>query len=239
VKIDVAFTSGERGGPAVNDRTAVVIDVLRATSTIVHALVNGAKHVLPVATVAEAVAKKNELGRDTALLCGERNAEPIPGFDLGNAPAEFTPETVSGLTLVMTTTNGTPALLSTSGARVCLVASLLNVSAVARRIVEIGDDVTIICAGREGRFALEDAVCAGILVRRIREARKSGVQLDDGARAALVLAGRARNLRATLKRSAAGRALYELGRGDDVTFCAQVDLHDAVPVFEQYRIELT
>ncbi|MEO5510319.1 MAG: 2-phosphosulfolactate phosphatase [Longimicrobiales bacterium] len=239
MKIDVAFTAGESGGSALTDRTAVVIDVLRATSTIVHALVNGAKHVLPVGTVAEAAMKKNELGRDTALLCGERGAEPIPGFDLGNAPAEFTAEAVGGRMLVMTTTNGTPALVATSGAKICLVAALLNVDAVARRIIEIGNDVTIVCAGREGRFALEDAVCAGVLVQRLRTARRVPLQLDDGAHAALTLASRSRDMRATLRRSAAGRALRELGRGDDVTFCAQVDLHDAVPVFEQYRIELS
>ncbi len=239
MRIDVAFTPGERGGPAVSGRTAVVVDVLRATSTIVHALVNGAKHIIPVATVAEAAMKKNELGRDTALLCGERGAEPIPGFDLGNAPPEFTADVVGGRTLVMTTTNGTPALLSATGASICLVAALLNVDAVTRRIIEIGDDVMIICSGREGSFALEDAVCAGVLVHRVRAGSGRKPSLDDGAVAAMVLAGRSRDLGATLRRSAAGRALHRLGRGEDVTFCAQLDLHDAVPVFGQHRIELS
>ncbi len=239
MRIDVAFTAGERGGSAVSGRTAVVVDVLRATSTIVHALVNGAKHVIPVATVAEAAVKKNELGRDTALLCGERGGDPISGFDLGNSPPQFTRDVVAGRTLVMTTTNGTPALLSTSGARTCLVASLLNVDAVARRIVQLGNDVIIVCSGREGHFALEDAVCAGILVHRVRTAGGVRLRLDDGARAAITLAGHSQDLETTLLRSAAGRDLRRLGRGNDVTFCAQLDLHDAVPVFEQHRIELS
>jgi 2-phosphosulfolactate phosphatase len=239
VKVDVAFTSSERGSPAVNGRTAVVVDVLRATSTIVHALVNGARNVIPVATVAEAAMKKNELGRDTALLCGERGAEPIPGFDLGNSPLEFTPDVVADRTLVMTTTNGTPALLAASGASACLVASLLNVDAVVRRIADLDNDLLIVCAGREGRFALEDAVCAGVLVQRLRTTRRAVLKLDDGARAAVALASRSRDIAGTLRRSAAGRALTRLGRSDDVTFCAQLDVHDAVPVFEQYRIELS
>lgn len=238
MRIDVAFTANERGSPAVSGRTAVVLDVLRATSTIVHALVNGAKRVIPVAAVEEAVAKKNELGRDTALLCGERGGEMIPGFDLGNSPLEFTRDAVAGRTLVMTTTNGTPALLAATGAGACLIAALLNVEAVAQRVVERGDDVLILCAGREGRFALEDAVCAGVLVQRVRAVGRAPLRLDDGARAAITLAGRGTSLETTLRRSAAGRGLRRIGRGDDIAFCAQLDLHNVVPVFEQHRIEL-
>jgi 2-phosphosulfolactate phosphatase len=238
VRIDVAFTANERGSPAVSGRTAVVLDVLRATSTIVEALVNGARRIIPFSTVEEAVAKKNELGRDAALLCGERGGEKIPGFDLGNSPLEMTREAVSGRTLVMTTTNGTPALLAASGASVCLIAALLNVHAVAERVMDHGNDVLILCAGREGRFALEDAVCAGVLVQRLRAVGRAPLRLDDGARAAVTLAGRG-TLEATLQRSAAGRALRHIGRGDDVTFCAQLDLHAVVPVFEQHRIELS
>jgi 2-phosphosulfolactate phosphatase len=220
--------------------TAIVLDVLRATSTIVEALVNGARRVIPVRSVEEAVAKKNEIGRDGALLCGEREAKPIPGFDLGNSPLEMTSDAVSGRALVMTTTNGTPALLSTAGAGVCLIGSLLNVSAVAQRAVERGTDVLIVCAGREGRFALEDAVGAGILVQRIRTIGRVPLRLDDGARAAVALATRnAGNLTAILQRTAAGRALRRLGRNEDIAYCAQLDVHTAVPVFEQHRIELS
>ena len=238
MRIEVAFTASERGSPAAGGRTAVVLDVLRATSTIVEALVNGARRVIPVGTVEEAVAKKNELGRDAALLCGERGGRPIPGFDLGNSPLEFTADAVTGRALVMTTTNGTPALLSTTGAGVCLIGALLNVEAVAQRVADHGNDVLIVCAGREGRFAIEDAVCAGVLVQRIRAVGRAPLRLDDGARAAITLAGRG-DLTRTLQRSAAGRALRRIGRGDDIAFCAQLDRHAVVPVFEQHRIELS
>ena len=238
MKIHVAFTSSERGPLSTAGHTSVVLDVLRATSTIVHALVNGAPRVIPVASVEDAVKRKEEIGRDASLLCGERDALPIPGFDLGNSPEEFTTEAVDGRALIMTTTNGTPALLSTAGSAATLVGSLLNVGAVARHVIALGNDVLIVCAGREGRFALEDACAAGVLAERIAATRR--VRLDDGGRAAVTLAGRyGRNLELALKRSAAGRALSRLGRGRDVTFCAQLDLHDVVPVYENYRIELS
>ncbi len=240
MNVEVTFTAGELGSLANSSRTAVVIDVLRATTTIVHALVNGARRVIPARTVEEAVARRVELGRDAALLCGERDAQPIPGFDLGNSPAEFTSEAVAGRALIMTTTNGTSALLASSAAHRTLIGAFVNAEAVAKRVLELGDDVLIVCAGREGRFATEDACCAGLLTHRLGKLGGRRLHTDDAARAAMALARRGmRNLTATLSRSAAGRALHRLGRDADIAFCAQIDLHDVVPVFEQHRIELS
>jgi 2-phosphosulfolactate phosphatase len=235
VRLDVAFTPAEVRGTTAR-RTMVVIDVLRATSTIIHALANGAKSVLPVATVEEAARMAEQIGRDAVLLCGERDTQPIRGFQLGNAPEEFTPERVGGKTLIMTTTNGTPALLATSGAERVYVAALLNVSAVARRLVEETDEALIICAGRESAFALEDALCAGRIVRHVRAA---GVPVtgNDAAAAALRLSSQPPAAR-TLGRTAAGRRLRELGRLQDVIFCAREDVHDVVPILHEHRITL-
>jgi 2-phosphosulfolactate phosphatase len=100
--------------------------------------------------------------------------------------------------------------------------------------------VLIVCAGREGRFAIEDAVSAGFLTQRIRAVGKIPLRLDDGARAAITLAARSHgDAAAILQRSAAGRALRRIGRGEDIQFCSQVDRHAVVPVFEQHRIELS
>ena len=137
MRIEVTFTVGELSSLPASGRTAVVIDVLRATTTIVHALVNGARRVIPAKTVEEAVSKRVELGRDAALLCGERDAQPIPGFDLGNSPSEFTREKVADRALIMTTTNGTPALLAAGAAHVTLIAAFANVEAVAKRIRDL------------------------------------------------------------------------------------------------------
>jgi 2-phosphosulfolactate phosphatase len=235
VRLDVAFTPAEVRGTATR-HTVVVIDVLRATSTIIHALVNGARSVVPVASVEDAARKADQIGRDAVLLCGERDSEPIRGFQLGNAPEEFTAERVGGKTLIMTTTNGTPALLAAHGAERVYVGALINLSAVARRIVEEADDALLLCSGRDGAFALEDALCAGRIVQRIREAN-GGVTGNDAAAAALRLAAQPATAR-TLARTAAGRRLREIGRGADVVFCAREDVHDAVPLLDGHRITL-
>jgi 2-phosphosulfolactate phosphatase len=235
VRLDVAFTPAEVRGSGFRG-TAVVIDVLRATSSITHALVNEARSVLPVATVEDAARTAERLGRDAVLLCGERDCSPISGFHLGNAPGDFTTDRVGGRTLVMTTTNGTPALLSIHGAARVYVGSLLNVGAVARRLLEDGRDALLVCAGREGAFALEDALCAGRIIRRVHEL-DGGATGNDAAAAAMSLAERPVTAR-TLARTAAGRRLRELGRGDDIIFCAREDLHDVVPHLDEHRITL-
>jgi 2-phosphosulfolactate phosphatase len=233
VKLAVAFTPAEvRSAGAL--RAVVVIDVLRATSTIVHALANGARSVLPVGSVEDAARMADQLGRDAVLLCGERDCQPIRGFQLGNSPAEFTTERVSGKTLIMTTTNGTVALLAAAGAERVYVGSLLNAGAVARRLAETGEDALLLCAGREGAFALEDAICAGRIIRRVQEqaAVRSG---NDAADAALRLSAKAPSVR-RLAHTAAGRRLRELGFGQDVAFCAQEDRYEVVPLFAEHRI---
>ena len=217
-------------------RTVVVIDVLRATSTITHALVEGARSVIPVAGVDEAARKADQLGRDAVLLCGERDAVPIRGFDLGNSPLEFTRERVAGRTLLMTTTNGTAALLAATGAQAVYVAALLNVTAVADRILTENTDTLLLCAGREGAFAAEDAACAGRIARLVRRAVPR-LQGNDAMRAATTLARRPVTP-AMLAATAAGTRLREIGRRDDLVFCAREDLHNVVPVFDGHRIQL-
>ena len=236
MRLDVAFTPAEARTAGAGGRTVVVIDVLRATSTIIHALVNGARSVIPIAGVEEAARKAEQLGRDAVLLCGERDAEPIRGFHLGNSPLEFTGERVAGQTLLMTTTNGTAALLAAAGADAIYVAALLNVSAVAQRILTEKADTLLLCAGREGAFAAEDAACAGRIARLVRRALPR-LQGNDAMRAATTLASRAVTP-TMLAATAAGRRLRDIGRRDDLAFCAQEDLHNVVPVFDGHRIQL-
>lgn len=235
MRLDVAFTPAEMRNVA-GKPVVVVVDVLRATSTMVHALANGARSLLPAASVEEAARRADQLGRDAVLLCGERDAQPIRGFQLGNSPAEFTAERVGGKILVMTTTNGTPALLTASSAQRVLVGSLLNAGAVARRIVELGEDTLLVCAGRDGHFAVEDAICAGRIIRRVQESARP-VLGNDAAGAARRLGSRAATA-GTLGRTAAGRHLREAGFADDIAFCAQEDLHDVVPILDEHRIRL-
>lgn len=238
MRLDVYFTpSPLRGDPP--DR-AVVIDVLRATSTVVEALANGAREVLPVATVDDATRIARDIGRDSALLCGERGGRPIDGFDLGNAPTEVLPERVDGATLVMTTSNGTRALLAVAGrwggdGTAVLVGSLLNLSAVARTLAEPDGSVAIVCAGRDGRFGLDDAGCAGALIRAL-EALGVDPTLNDAGRAARGIVDNGAAMASFLTGTEAGRHLVALGRAGDVELCAHVDRRDVVPRLQDSKI---
>ena len=240
MRINVYFTPAELGASELAGRTVVVIDVLRATSTLVEALANGARSVFPVQTTDEAVRLAQALGREDVLLCGERRCLKIPGFDLGNSPLEFTAERVAGKVLVMTTTNGTPALTACAGAKQVLVASLLNLGAVVEELAAAGEDeVEIVCAGRERRFALEDALCAGMIAVRLRSRLERVPRTNDAAAVAMSLARRgAGRTERWLARSAAGRQLRESGLADDVAYCAAVDRHAVVPRLKERQVSL-
>jgi 2-phosphosulfolactate phosphatase len=224
------FSPAEVEAAAVSDATAVVIDVIRATSTIVEALAAGAKGIYPTLSTEEALRLATSLGREDTLLCGERRGLKIGGFDLGNSPREFTPDQVRGRRLVMTTTNGTRAFLAAQGAGRILALSLMNLSAAAAS-VRGTERITVICAGKEERFSMDDALCAGIFLLEVlgpTEAR-GGVDLNDQSRAALTLAEAHLPDEAFLRETAAGAALVEIGLGDDLALCAERDRHSFVP----------
>ncbi len=241
MKIDIAFTPITIGPGDLSGRTVVVVDILRATTTIAVALANGAKAVLPAATTEEALRIAQNLERDAVILAGERKSERIPGFALGNSPAEFTPEAVSGKTIVMSTTNGTAAFAAAQGAREIIACAAVNFSAVAERCraaVEEHGDLIILCAGSERRFALEDAFAAGRLAKALLpEGGARAADVTDSVIASLELArhygerwGRA------LKASAHGRELAALGFKADLDACAAQDTHPVIPLYADRRI---
>lgn len=254
MKLNVFFTPAELAGHS-GAGAFVVLDVIRATSTIVTALEHGARSVFPVRTADDAARLAQNLGRDAVILCGERKGLPIEGFDLGNSPLEFTDDIVADKALVMTTTNGTNALLAAAELpgpkaaddataqdrerqRRVLVGSFLNLGAVAAAVAGEAQ-VTVVCAGKEGRFALEDAVCAGALIQRIEESSDGSAELNDSGDAAVALAKRfTRSVPALLKRTAAGQAIAEIGLADDLAFVAQIDCYQGVPVFDDRKITL-
>jgi 2-phosphosulfolactate phosphatase len=238
MRLDVFLTPGELTPGEIAERTTVVIDVLRATSTIVEALAAGAKSIYPAASIEEAIRLANTFGRDGVLLVGERRCLPIEGFDLGNSPREFTPERVAGKTLVMSTTNGTHALSLTAGAARVLIAALLNLDAIVDDLVRSKADPVIVCSGRERHFALEDAVCAGEIARRVIEEREGAWQMNDGAMAALALARKYTLGEELFTQTAAGAAIADAGLAEDLAFCAQVNRYGSIPVFRDRHITL-
>jgi 2-phosphosulfolactate phosphatase len=226
--IDVYFTTGEVEPTAFQEATAVVIDVVRATTSMVEALANGAKGIFPTTSTEEAVKLASSLGREDTLLCGERKGIKIEGFDLGNSPSEYTPEVVGGKRLVMKTTNGTGAFAHAQEADRIFACSLTNLSAVAEALVGV-ERLVVQCAGRQDRFALEDAVCAGHLLKKLLGPKGGDAALNDGALASLALTKGIRLGRAFLARTWAGRSLDNIGLSADLKICADVDRHAIVP----------
>jgi 2-phosphosulfolactate phosphatase len=238
MKIDVYFTPLGLTAGDLTGRGVVVIDVLRATSTIVTALSAGAKAVVPAATSEEAVRLTANIEKDGIVLAGERRMVKIEGFGLGNSPREMTPEAVRGKTIFLATTNGTPALVAAQGGEPVLVAAALNFSAVAERarllFAERGD-LVLICAGREKQFALEDAYTAGRLIKAVKKGARK-VVLNDAAQVSLDLAGQQGGWQDAFDASEAARQLAVAGLGDDVAYCARPDRFHVVPVYAERRI---
>ena len=213
MRVHVAFTPAE----TVRAPVAVVVDVLRATSTIVQALASGYRRVLCCAEIDEARELQKRLGE--GVLAGERRAQAIPGFDLGNSPAEFVEP--RGETVILTTTNGTRAIVAAAaGAETVLVGSLLNLAAVADAARDAGADVEVVCAGVDGRFTLDDAYCAG------RVAGLLGGERSDAAEAAVRLAGSFANAEEGLRAAENPR---QEALGDDLTWCARESVLAIVP----------
>lgn len=246
MEVRTFLSPAEVDSAVVAGSTAVVIDVLRATSTIVEALAAGARAVYPTGSSEEAVRLANSLGRENTLLCGERKGLKIEGFDLGNSPREFDPARVAGKRLVMSTTNGTRAFLAAEDADRVVAAALLNLGAVARSVAQ-ADRLVLVCAGKEDRFSLDDAMCAGLIIAAILGAPsgKKGkkkpppeLDLDDASRAVLALAGAYEPTVDLLVETAAGAALVEVGLGEDVAHCANRDAHDLVPEMRDRVIRL-
>jgi 2-phosphosulfolactate phosphatase len=207
---------------------AVVIDVLRATTTIVYALAAGCCAVWPIEHVEEARRVADQMRAGRVLLGGERDGVPPEGFDLGNSPSEYTCARCKGTTLVLTTTNGTRALLRAAGAARTLIAGFVNYSAVCEQLAEEARPIDIVCAGYHGDVALEDALLAGALVEFLCE--HGPVRLNDAARLAWdCFENHGRVLDGALEVSAGGAHLLGLGYDEDIRAAARVDQFAVVP----------
>jgi len=208
---------------------AVVVDILRASTTITHALANGADCVIPCATVEEAFAARNELPTGTCLLGGERGGVRIDGFDLSNSPTGYNPDTVRGKSIGFTTTNGTGALIRAEKADDVLIGAFVNLSAVTDRLRTSELPVHIVCAGTNGQITGEDVLFAGALVDKLGDGAAEEFETSDSTRIALDHwrdesgNGSTDALQAALRRSQGGRNLIELGYDRDIATAADTD----------------
>jgi 2-phosphosulfolactate phosphatase len=226
-------TPDEFAGGAV-----VVIDVLRATTVIAHALAAGAREVIPCLEVEDALQTAARLPKGEAVLGGEREGLKIPGFDLGNSPDEFTPQSAGGKTLVFTTTNGTRAMMACKQARRVLTGAFVNASAVAEALAG-EENVHLLCAGTRGEITREDVLCAGLLAERLSAAQSPALEINDqlliardvwrAFAASQKNADFSASLGVALRSTQGGRNLIRLGLAHDVDIAARLDRFHFVP----------
>ncbi|KIL41118.1 2-phosphosulfolactate phosphatase [Gordoniibacillus kamchatkensis] len=227
MQVDVIGTVAEATTDDLQHRTVIVIDALRATSTLTTALAHGASGVVPVETVQQAKQEQ----RPGDLLGGERFCKKIPGFDLGNSPIEYELNAVRGRRIIMTTTNGTRAIQKSQRASRVLAGSFLNGRACAAAAFGLQRDVTILCAGTQDVFSWEDGLCAGMIAEELLTFTEAG--LNDLGLA--LLAGYRHeqgDIASALLATASGKRLARLGFKDDVLFCSQRNAFDLAPVLQ-------
>jgi 2-phosphosulfolactate phosphatase len=220
---------------ALSGGVAVVVDVLRATTVMVHALDAGCEAIVPCLEIEEARSVASSLPEGTALLAGERQGVPIPGFDLGNSPGDFRPELCRGKTLVMTTTNGTRAILASVSADRVLLGAFVNLDAVLAEVNAARKDVHVVCAGTDGLVSLEDTMLAGRIASRL-EQDHGFLPGNDQALIAVRCwdtGGASPGLATTLATGRGGYRVTELGLGADIELASMVSRFELVPELDR------
>jgi len=236
VRVDVEFAAKDAFRAVKREDLIIVVDVLRCSSSIVNALANGAKAVIPTETLKEAFGLREQ--HSDYLLVGERKGRKSRGFDLGNSPLEFVQEVVEGRTVIMTTTSGTRALVRCRRAEHVLVGAFLNARAVAKKAAEIaqrkGVNVSLVLAGEKGLFSLEDFLCAGAIASKFLVGR---FDFSDKAWAAVLSFEHVRgSLGEYVMKSRHARHLIELGFERDVSFSCKLDHFEIVPVYRDDKV---
>jgi 2-phosphosulfolactate phosphatase len=225
MQLHVAFLPSLVTRPQV----CIVIDVIRASTTLVTLVERGAGPILIAPDVE--TARRHARVRPGAVLAGEEDGLAPAGFDFGNSPVELARAELGGKTVIFATTNGTAAIRAVQGAMAVFIGALRNGGAVSAEAVELAHrqevNLTVVCAGRVGAFGIDDAYCAGYLVDRVLQGKN--LELTDAAEAALRLYRSEPDSVAVFRRSAAGRNVIELGLGGDVDYCATRDVSAVVP----------
>lgn len=237
--VSLEFSAKDALKAAEREDVIIVIDVLRCSSTIVTALANGAEGVIPVKTVNEA--RRLHKKHPDFVLAGERKGKKPIGFDLGNSPLEFSSQAIGRKRIILTTTSGTRAMVSSRKAGWVLIGALLNADEVAKAALKIADKemlgVSLVLSGREGKhFSLEDFLCAGAILGSIPTDR---VELSDAARGSwLAFQQSRRSLDETIQEGYHARYLESIRHGEDIRFCSRVNVFEIVPIYRNGMITL-
>lgn len=238
MNVEVFLTSSVVTEEDVRGRTVIVIDVLRTSSTIASVLQNGARAVVPVADAEEASKIASNLDQSSYLLGGERGGEPIEGYHHGNSPLEYSPEVVSGRTIILNTTNGTRAIAQARTAEHLVIGGFINSDRVVSFAREANLDVTIICAGWRNRVALEDTLAAGLILYSLWDGKEPGLVSDAAHIAFTQYQNDREELQTALRRCNHAKWLSSKGFDEDVDFCFQVNGLPVLPYFSDSRLIL-
>lgn len=232
MKIDCALLPRLIKQRQLAGQIAVVVDVMRASTVMVTALESGSPWIAPVTSRSEAYNMLTRYAAENPLLAGERLGVKISGFDLGNSPFEFTSEAVAGRPLIMTTTNGTSAILRARKARRVVIGAFINLSAIVNTINNC-EELLLVCSGTRGIISLEDTACNGAIIERLINSGKSVILSDAATIAYQVYLQYKENLVDMMKtKSEHGKKLIKLGFEKDIEFAATIDRSHIVPALK-------
>ncbi|MGL4571499.1 MAG: 2-phosphosulfolactate phosphatase family protein [Clostridium sp.] len=231
MKVDIIISADDIEESKIKDKNIVVIDMLRATTVITTALMNGCKEVIPYLTVDEALEKGNLLEENSYVLGGERRAVKIEGFDLCNSPLEYTKEVVNNKTVIITTTNGTRTLTECTKGRRVFVGALINAKAVATKLINLSDDVCIVNAGTNGEFSMDDFICSGYIISEMLKLTNK-LDLTDIAKTANYIYENNKGIESFISDARHYGVMKSLGLMEDVQYAMKKDITSIVPEYK-------
>ena len=235
--IDVLLIPEEIAHKELDNKLVVVVDILRASSTIVTALAQGCKRFIPIFSINEARNVVNDLKKEEVLLCGERKGVKIQGFDLGNSPCEYTRKIVKDKKIVFTTSNGVKTMEMIGNTSKIIICSFLNLKAICNYCLNFNGDIVVVCSGKNGMFSLEDAVCAGMLFDSLKKkSLKLIPETDANITVQTLYKKYANNILRMLKNSQHGQFLEGIGLESDLEYCSSVDVFNIVPILKDKMI---
>ena len=228
-RVEVCFMPQQYELYAQDMGIVVVIDVLRATSAMVAAFENGIDRIIPVATVEEA---QQYIGKPGFIAAAERNGEVVPGFEYGNSPLAYVDQDLRGKTIVMTTTNGTKAINLAKGAKMLVIGSFLNLTALSEWLVQQNENILLLCSGWKDKFNLEDSAFAGAVMDRLLESGKFGVEEDSSIAAKYMYLAARDNFASLVKAAPRRRRIQQLKLLPDVKYCLTPDQSRVIPMLK-------
>ena len=237
MKVDIIISADDINKNKLENKTAVVIDMFRATSVITTALSNGCSEVVPFLTIEETKEYADTLNRDEYILGGERKAVKIEGFDLSNSPLEYTKEAVSGKRVLMTTTNGTRTLAKCGEAKRIFIAAMINGKAVAEKLSELNEDVIIVNAGTNGNFSMDDYICSGYIINEMIKI-KNNIELTDIAKTANMIYENNTDIISYVKEATHYSVMKSLELDNDIKYCIKKDIINIVPEYRNGKIRI-